>query len=219
MTTYFCPSYSLSASAAAVALTLTNLHMAAACKPEPVENAPMTTAATGGAVAQAANAHLQAAGASPGGTDGQTSLLDSSLTSLGWLQNLRVLDLFSPDVISAPIAPPSPCSEDAFSWESVSTSSPGGEHRCKRSDSETGISLSPIRRCLVQSSEFKKAPKKYRTRSDKPPFSFTTLLFLAITHKSGQASLSEIYRWIKTNFKYYRNSDRSWQVGCMILAI
>ena len=228
MTAYFCPTYSLSAagnSAAAMTLTLTNLHMAA-CKPEPVEDLLTSAAdfdsmahavATGGPIAHAPGVHLQARG-SPPDSGAEAGILDNSLTSLGWLQNLRVLDLFSPDVISAPLVPPSPNSEDALSWESVSSLSPGDD-RSKQSGSETGISLSPIRRCLVQSNEFKKSPKKYRTRGDKPPFSFTTLIFLAITHKSGQASLSEIYRWIKTNFKYYRTADRSWQVSHVLVML
>lgn len=138
------------------------------------------------------------------------SLLDSSLTSLGWLQNLRVLDLFSPDV-SVPFVPPSPCSEDAFSWESVSSSSP--DEKKNSSGSDIGISLSPVRKCLLQSTQFKSAPRKYRNDAEKPPFSYTTLIYLAIQHsKKEKVMLNEIYRWIKENFKYYRTADPTWQV-------
>ena len=141
------------------------------------------------------------------GVGDSQSMLDSSLTSLGWLQNLRVLDLFSPDV-SVPLIPPSPCSENAFSWESV-PSSPGE----KSSGSDTGISLSPIRKCLLQSAEFKSAPRKYRNSTEKPPFSYTTLIYQAIQHsKVEKVTLNEIYRWIKENFKYYRTAEPTWKV-------
>ena len=138
------------------------------------------------------------------------SLLDSSLTSLSWLQNLRVLDLFSPEV-SMPLVPPSPCSEDEFTWESSTVSSSSPEE--KRDSNDVGISLSPIRKCLLQSAQFRSAPRKYRNKSDKPAFSYTTLIYLAIKHnRTGRATLTEIYRWIKENFKYYRTAEPSWQV-------
>ena len=152
---------------------------------------------------------MQSVGESP-------SLLDSSLTSLGWLQNLRVLDLVSPEV-ALPTFPSSPCSEDGFSWETVSSSSPEEKNS---SQNVHGISLSPIRKCLLQSAEFRSAPRKYRSSSEKPPFSCTTLIYLAIRHsKSRKVTLSDIYRWIKENFKYYKAAEPSWQVFMMIFII
>ena len=149
--------------------------------------------------------HMQSVGESQ-------SLLDSSLTSLGWLQNLRVLDLVSPEV-ALPTFPSSPCSEDNFSWETVSSSSPED----KNSSQDVGISLSPIRKCLLQSAEFRSAPRKYKSNSEKPSFSYTTLIYLAIRcSKSRKVTLSDIYRWIKENFKYYRAAEQSWQVYNMI---
>ena len=148
------------------------------------------------------------------GVGDSQSVLDSSLTSLGWLQNLRVPDLFSPDV-SVPLVPPSPCSENALSWESV-PSSPGE----KSSSSDAGISLSPIRKCLLQSAEFKSAPRKYRNSTEKPPFSYTTLIYQAIQHsKVEKVTLNEIYRWIKENFKYYRTTEPTWKVCICTISI
>ena len=141
--------------------------------------------------------------------DENQSLLDSSLTSLGWLQNLRVLDLV-PDVF-----PLSPCSEDESNWDSTSSLSRSPDDKRNHSKDRTvGLALSPIRKCLMQSAEFKSAPRKYRNRADKPPFSYSTLIYLAIQHnKSDKATLNEIYRWIKGNFKYYRRAEPGWQVG------
>ena len=146
--------------------------------------------------------HMQGVGDSDGDSP---SLLDSSLTSLNWLQNLKVLDLFSPDV-SLPIIPSSPCSDDEFSWESISSTS--------EEKKDARLALSPIRKCLHQAAEFRIAPKRFRTLTEKPPFSFTTLIYLAIRHsRLGRITLSEIYRWIKENFKYYRTAEPTWQVS------
>lgn len=139
-------------------------------------------------------------------------ILDNSLTSLSWLQNLRVLDLVSPDV-SASI-PISPNSEDSFSWESHSSESPPDRKAC---NPVLGVSLSPIRRCLMQSKEFNSAPRKYRSDSTKPSFSYTTLIYLSMRDsKMGKVTLSDIYKWIRLNFKYYRHAESSWEVRCFI---
>lgn len=137
------------------------------------------------------------------------ALLDSSLTSLGWLLNLRVLDLL-PDVV-----PLSPSSEDDSAWDSASSASKSPDDKKRHSkDRSVGIALSPIRKCLLQSAEFRATPRKYRTRAEKPPFSYSTLIYLAIQHsKSDQVTLNEIYRWIKGNFKYYKHADPGWQVS------
>ena len=141
------------------------------------------------------------------------SLLDSSLTSLSWLQNLKVPDLLSPEV-SVPL-PVSPNSEEGDCDDTNSSLSRSPEpERCRGRDSKVGIALSPIRKCLLQSSEFKRAPKKYRTDSEKPPFAYSTLIYLAIRlSKSEKVTLNEIYRWIKENFKYFRIAEPGWQVS------
>lgn len=142
------------------------------------------------------------------------SMLDSSLTSLSWLQNLKVPDLVSPEV-AVPL-PPSPHSEDDLSISetgSSSSRSPEIERR-QNKDSKTGIALSPIRKCLLQSMEFKRAPKKYRGDPDKPPFAYSTLIYLAIRHsKTEKVTLNEIYRWVKETFKYFRQAEPGWQVS------
>ena len=144
------------------------------------------------------------------------SMLDSSLTSLSWLQNLKVPDLVSSEV-AVPL-PPSPNSEDDVSTCETSSSisrSPELE-RYQNKDSKVGIALSPIRKCLLQSAEFKRAPKKYRSNPDKPPFAYSTLIYLAIQHsKAEKVTLNEIYRWVKETFKYFRQAEPGWQVSFM----
>ena len=149
------------------------------------------------------------------------TMLDSSLTSLSWLQNLKVPDLVSPEV-AVPLLPPSPNSEDdcsASETASSISSSPELKRR-QNEDSKLGVALSPIRKCLLQSAEFKRAPKKYRSDPQKPPFAYSTLIYLAIRHsKSGKLTLNEIYRWVKETFKYFRQTEAGWQVrtACLLM--
>ena len=54
----------------------------------------------------------------------------------------------------------------------------------------------------------------------KPPFSYAALICLAMldkdaSGKSGKMSLTGIYDWIKSNFAYYRECKRPWQVSIM----
>ncbi|KAI5188545.1 forkhead box protein J1 [Nematocida sp. AWRm77] len=48
--------------------------------------------------------------------------------------------------------------------------------------------------------------------SQKPPYSYAVLIKKALSESpSGQLSLSEIYKWIKENFLYYKTADPAWQ--------
>ena len=142
---------------------------------------------------------------------------DNSLTSLNWLHSLRVMDIFSlPDGTPyvKPISPSSD-SEDSFSWEPASSSNEDKKYRAN-----CGMSLSPLRRCLLQSAEFVSSPKKYRNTTQKPPFCYSTLIYLAIKlSKKEQATLNEIYRWIKEHFKYYRTAESTWQVSDALFSL
>ena len=46
----------------------------------------------------------------------------------------------------------------------------------------------------------------------KPPYSYAALICLAMKDTQKKMTLSHIYKWIRENFAYYRNVDRSWQV-------
>lgn len=53
----------------------------------------------------------------------------------------------------------------------------------------------------------------YRTCGDhKPPFSYATLICMAMRANNNKMTLSAIYAWIRDNFMYYRNADPTWQV-------
>ena len=48
--------------------------------------------------------------------------------------------------------------------------------------------------------------------SIKPPYSYATLICMAMKANENKMTLSSIYKWIKENFLYYQNADPSWQV-------
>ena len=143
------------------------------------------------------------------------SMPDSSLTSLGWLQNLKVFDMFSPEV-RLMLHPPSPSSEDSLSWETVSSysTSPPDKKDSSSPSADDASPLYPVHKCIVQSAQFKAAPKRYRSDPIKPPFSYTSLIYLALQQsRSGKCSLHDICRWIKTNFRFFREAESGWQVS------
>lgn len=54
----------------------------------------------------------------------------------------------------------------------------------------------------------------YKKNGDKkPPFSYATLICMAMGKNGNKMTLSAIYHWIRENFFYYRKAHPSWQVG------
>lgn len=57
-------------------------------------------------------------------------------------------------------------------------------------------------------------PIDYKTNgSVKPPFSYATLICMAMKANKNKMTLNSIYKWIRENFLYYQNADPSWQVS------
>lgn len=53
----------------------------------------------------------------------------------------------------------------------------------------------------------------YKKNGDKkPPFSYATLICMAMGKNGNKMTLSAIYHWIRENFLYYRKAHPSWQV-------
>ena len=46
----------------------------------------------------------------------------------------------------------------------------------------------------------------------KPPYSYAALICLSMKDTKKKMTLSQIYKWIRENFAYYRKADKSWQV-------
>ena len=52
----------------------------------------------------------------------------------------------------------------------------------------------------------------------KPPFSYATLILLAINSTSEKRmTLQDIYKWIEDNFPYYKNCKKAWKVITVVL--
>lgn len=66
--------------------------------------------------------------------------------------------------------------------------------------------------------DFMENREEYQCSSEKkPPYSYSTLICMAMRYNNDKMTLSAIYAWIKENFKYYRNADPTWQVSCDLL--
>ncbi len=46
----------------------------------------------------------------------------------------------------------------------------------------------------------------------KPPYSYAALICLSMKDTKKKMTLSQIYKWIRENFAFYRSADKSWQV-------
>ncbi|XP_045771481.1 forkhead box protein J1-B-like [Maniola jurtina] len=60
--------------------------------------------------------------------------------------------------------------------------------------------------------DFMENKEDYQSNSEKkPPYSYSTLICMAMRYNNDKMTLSAIYSWIRENFKYYRNADPTWQ--------
>ena len=131
--------------------------------------------------------------------------IDGSLTSLTWLQDFKIPDISSRELYQTSLPSKTNGNDHVFVATNECDKEPEKE--------DFFISISPLRRCLLQSAEFYRDPNKYREDPYKPPLSYTTLIFLAIqASKKDKVMLSEIYQWIRDHFLYYRLAEPTWQV-------
>ncbi|XP_043489667.1 forkhead box protein J1-B-like [Polistes fuscatus] len=110
--------------------------------------------------------------------------VEAELTSLSWLQSL---DITSASSLSTPTCSPSP--------------PPVVRKPPKK--------MSPLLKAELDLAD---NANKYRTDQDaKPPFSYATIICLAMRANNNKVSLSNIYAWIRDNFLYYKYADPAWQ--------
>ena len=135
--------------------------------------------------------------------------MDNSLTNLNWLPDFRVPSI---DGKEKSIDLLKQGSELTVSDSASSTGSTTLESEVERD--ECLLPLSPIKRCLNQTAEFEKNPLRFEEDPNKPPFSYTTIIYLAIRScEKDKVMLSDIYQWIRDHFKYYRIAEPTWQVS------
>ncbi|XP_050431280.1 forkhead box protein J1.2-like isoform X2 [Adelges cooleyi] len=110
---------------------------------------------------------------------------DTDLTSLNWLHSLT-------NILSVPSLPTPP--------ESPNSPVRSADQNPKKLPHKIRFQMS-----LESAEQYKKNGDK------KPPFSYSTLICMAMKAKGNKVTLSSIYGWIKENFLYYRNADPSWK--------
>lgn len=116
---------------------------------------------------------------------------DTDLTNLTWLQNIT-------NIMSVPQFPIPPMS-------------PNPQVKTEPQNTRLQKFNQTIAKCQKDFTENKHA---YKTDSEKkPPYSYSTLICMAMRYNNDKMTLSAIYSWIKENFKYYRNADPTWQVS------
>ena len=127
----------------------------------------------------------------------------NDLTSLSWLHNLNIMDNLS--VTTAPPTPPaSPLPGDV------------------RKDAGKLGAMAGLKRSggPASAASLKEEEKEvdYKVVGDvKPPYSYASLICMAMKTNKHKMTLSSIYKWIKENFLYYRNADPSWQVSAPLV--
>ncbi|XP_021004611.1 uncharacterized protein [Parasteatoda tepidariorum] len=123
--------------------------------------------------------------------------VDDCLTNLNWLQNLNIMTKIGAPTPETPPASPVP-SPDSFL--SSKTSLCCGERNLVNK-SKNNFCNKPV----VEDVDYK------TNGTVKPPYSYATLICMAMKANKNKMTLSAIYKWIKENFMYYRNADPSWQ--------
>ncbi|XP_076258869.1 uncharacterized protein LOC143195516 [Rhynchophorus ferrugineus] len=112
---------------------------------------------------------------------------ETDLTSLTWLHNIT-------NIMSVPNLPTPPVS-------------PKPKNRSRSSNSTNDAKNGPPRSAdlTIDIAFYKKNGDK------KPPFSYATLICMAMGKNGNRMTLNAIYHWIRENFLYYRKAHPSWQ--------
>jgi forkhead box protein J1 len=143
------------------------------------------------------------------------SNLDDSLTSLNWLQNLRIMRIQQPTPPSSP-APLGSASQRLNTTITIQTSK-GPAVRGTTQEEAKAISRIGNHHQTATTTSIDQID--YKTNQYvKPPYSYATLIWMAMkASKKNKITLSAIYKWITENFKYYQTADPSWQVNILFI--
>lgn len=143
--------------------------------------------------------------------------LDNSLTSLMWLQDFSIKNTSMGESSCCPSGPGpldgpsihsfaascSPLAADPVCMDVPYTP-------CKPNSSSTSRATHQAMAThpqLAQDVDYKTNPHV------KPPYSYATLICMAMEASGKPITLSAIYQWISNNFCYFQHADPTWQVG------
>ena len=141
--------------------------------------------------------------------------LDDNLTSLNWLQSLKMPEVPNPSAVSFNELPHSPVELR----ESTVDKNEKEILRVEEYEGDNGgetVSRFKYGR-LITISNSRDPGKQQRIDYKinpyvKPPFSYAALICMALRESpSNKMALSDIYSWITENFVYYKMADPNWQ--------
>ncbi|GFO38290.1 forkhead box j1 protein [Plakobranchus ocellatus] len=174
----------------------------------------------------------------PGDTYHNGGNLDDSLTSLGWLQNLKVSEITQPRQGSSAGSPGldnmnsnGGNRRNGIKQENPSSPPPSlltlqqQHHQVMTSKFDprlgSGLQVADMAPSMTgsggsfssSSSNSSSDAVDYKTNPYvKPPYSYASLICMAMkATRKNKITLSSIYNWITDNFMYYRLTDPSWQ--------
>ncbi|XP_026717140.1 forkhead box protein J1-B-like [Athene cunicularia] len=129
-----------------------------------------------------------------------------SVTSLMWLRDFSLKDIGITGPIDGPSIPSfaAPCSPLAAEPLCLPTS----QALCKPISSSTPRAAQHAMATHPQLTD----DVDYKTNPHvKPPYSYATLICMAMEASAKPITLSDIYQWISNNFCYFRHADPTWQ--------
>lgn len=144
--------------------------------------------------------------------------VDDGLTSLSWLQNLNMCmtRLGAPTPPTPPASPiwPNHGHSNMANGETAHNSASNLLHHGIYSNHHREKTNHPVLSSSKKSIATDEETIDYKTNgSVKPPYSYATLICMAMKANKNKMTLSAIYKWIHENFLYYKNADPSWQVS------
>ncbi|CAG9767175.1 unnamed protein product [Ceutorhynchus assimilis] len=123
---------------------------------------------------------------SPKSDNSDMEQCEPDLKSLNWLQNYTNI-MAVPNLPTPPVSPKPKLGKSRANSQSLDNKPP------RPADLTIDITF-------------------YKKNGDKkPPFSYATLICMAMGKNGNRMTLSAIYHWIKENFLYYRKAHPSWQ--------
>ncbi|XP_044733781.1 forkhead box protein I1c-like, partial [Chrysoperla carnea] len=138
---------------------------------------------------------------------------EKDLTSLNWLHNITNI-MVIPSLSTIPTSPLSP----TLSLTTTTTDNTNNNNNnINQLLNDKYKNNKKINQTIIKCKEdlLLIDIKKYKTQKElinvKPPFSYATLICMAMLKNQNKMTLSNIYQWIQTNFLYYQHADPSWQ--------
>ncbi|XP_061863799.1 forkhead box protein J1-like [Colius striatus] len=135
---------------------------------------------------------------------------DDNLTSLLWLKDFSLANT-SLAKSSCCLGGPDPPSSQRCSTLAAPCSALAAEPACGALSHSPCQPISSSASRTVLSPELAQDTGHRSNPSVRPPYTYASLICMAMEASQKPISLSDIYKWIRDNFSYFRHADPSWQ--------